>query len=55
MQKKTHTKAYKFYDIFERFKNTRLSLLIQGCKNSTIEMNFANKVSALENMFKNST
>lgn len=55
MQKKTHTKAYKFYDIFEKFKNARLNLLIQGCKNSSIEMNFANKISAMETMFKNST
>lgn len=54
MQKKTHTKAYKFYDIIEKLKNSRLNLLIESCKNSAIEMNFANKISALETMFKNS-
>lgn len=36
MQKKTHTKAYKFYDIIEKFKNSRLNLLLEGCRNSAI-------------------
>ncbi len=55
MQKKIHTKAYKFCDKMEKFKNNRLSLLIQACRNSAVEMNFATKISALEGMFKHST